>query len=168
MPALSTHSNACPAFDAVIPPGNSVASQTFPVNNTGMFYPILVEKTVTVYQMSLVVTVQSGSVDVGIYDEFGAAIVRAGAVSVAAAGLQTFDITDTTLTPNIYWFAIGCTTTVAAFRGASGSGILTRAMGAFQVASAYSSGLITPVTYAFPAASTAFFPMLTAHLVSTV
>lgn len=164
--SLSTFGPTSLCLDLAIGGGSTTANIAFPTVNLGVFTPVWVEQPVTAYKMGIIVGTQSGNVDVGIYNEFGTAVVRAGTTAVAAAGAQLFDITDTLLQPGVYFLAIACDNTTATFRATATSGGLTRTVGQATVASAFSSGLITPVTYAAPTVN--YLPLVMASVVPTL
>lgn len=83
--------------------------------NDAVFVPFEIDQEVTVIQIHIMVTTTGGNVDVGLYDEFGVRLVSNGAVATAAAGIQTFNITDITLGPGRYFFGISCSLTTPAF-----------------------------------------------------
>lgn len=164
--ALSTFGPMSPVADIGLFLASASAGTAFPSANLGVFHPILVESPCTVYQMAVVVTTQSGNVDVGIYDENGVALVRAGATAVAVAGIQTFNVTDTALKPGLVYMGMACDNTTAAFQATAASGGFTRAQGQVVAISAYSGGLVTPLTFIAPTVN--YFPLVMASLVSTL
>jgi len=95
-------------------PGGATAG-AWPANNRAIYLPFFIERVVTAFKMSVEVTTQSGNLDMGIYDENFARLVSLGSTAVAAAGLQVGDIADTVLTPGLYYMAMNCSTTAAAF-----------------------------------------------------
>ncbi len=130
--------------------GGVLASAAWQVANTGVFIPVRIFEAVTVVKMGVVVgTSNTGLVDVGIYDPAGNRLVRAGSTSLGTtSSIQTFDVTDTYLNPGLYYFAAACSSTSGSLFGFAITNVMLRACGVFTVASAFSSGLITPVTYA--------------------
>src|SRR5262245_52265293 len=64
------------------------ATNTWPSANLAIYIPVLVQSTMTAYQIVFVVGTQSGNCDVGIYDELGNRIVSKGSTAVAASGFQ--------------------------------------------------------------------------------
>lgn len=132
---------------------------TWPVNNLALFFPIIVSSPCTVYHMAVEVTTQSGNVDVGIYNEALSLLVSAGSTAVAAAGLQSFNIADTVLAPGLYYLAMACSTTVAAFRRLPHQGTEMRVFGAAQQATA----LPLPATATFAALAQNYMPGIAAY-----
>lgn len=89
---------------------------TWPTNNAAIYMPVLVPEVFMPVQALIIVTTQSGNVDVGLYREDGGKVWSAGSTAVAAAGVQAFTVTaGTVLVPGLYWMAMACSTTVAAF-----------------------------------------------------
>ncbi len=122
-----------------------------------IYQPALVVKRSVIYKISIRVQTQNGNVDVGIYDWGNKQLVNAGTTAVAAAGVQTFDITDTTLTPGWYKLAIVTDSATAVFRCSTNVTVANgRVCGFQQEATAIplpATG--TPVAYA-----TAVAPMI--------
>ena len=120
--------------------------------NLGVFIPFAVDQQIIVTQIHLEVTTTGGNVDVGIYDEAGNRLVSNGAVATAAAGVQTFNITDTTLVPGRYYVGISCSATTPAFKECSplwaASAVGATLVGARQAAAVHP--LPATVTYATP------------------
>lgn len=139
---------------------------TWPAANRAIYCPILVEDPVTVTQMAVLVTAQSGNLDVGIYSETGVRLVSKGSTAVGAANaVQAVDITDTYLVPGVYFLALCVDNTTAAFQRASNSTGYLQACGVQQQA----VGAVTlpdPATFANPASS--YIPMITALCMSAV
>lgn len=136
------------------------AAATWPAANRALYCPVLVESVCVAQQMAVIVGVQSGNLDIGIYNEAGAQLVHAGSTAVGAAGVQVVNITDTTLTPGVYFLALNCDNTTATFNktstGAAGAysalGIQQQAVGAIA--------LPATATFANPAA--AYAPLIMA------
>lgn len=137
----------------------SASAGAWPVNNLGLYFPIIVSSPCTVYHMAIEVTTQSGNVDVGIYDALLNKLVSAGSTAVAAAGVQSFNVTDTPLTPGLYYLAMACSTTVAAFRRLAPQGVEARVFGAAQQATA----LALPSTATFAAMAQNYMPGIAAY-----
>jgi hypothetical protein len=83
----------------------------WPANNLALYIPFLVEQTCTAYKMAFEVGAQAGNYDVGIYSEGGVRLVSKGSTAVPGAGLAVVDITDTLLTPGVYYMAMNVDTT---------------------------------------------------------
>lgn len=112
----------------------AASSSTWPSANLALYYPLLVADRCTVYHMGIQVGTQAGNVDVGIYDEALNLKVSAGSTAVAAAGVQTFNIADTVLTPGLYYLAMACSSATAAFVRMPHQGVEMRMFGAAQQA----------------------------------
>jgi hypothetical protein len=108
---------------------NSTAT-TWPSANRAIYIPVPVTDTITIYQMAVRIQTQSGNLDVGIYDYNGNRLVSAGSTAMAAAGVQTFNVADTTLVPGWYHMAVNVSNTTAVLRGhTAGSGVITNRVG---------------------------------------
>ena len=93
------------------------AGGVWPAVNRAIYCPILVEDPVTVKQLVVWPTVQSGNFDIGIYTETGKRVISKGSTAVGAANtMQPVDITDTPLTPGFYYLGMSCDNTTAAFQ----------------------------------------------------
>jgi hypothetical protein len=139
---------------------------TWPVANRAIYAAVHIRSTVTVYKMGLIVGVQSGNLDVGIYSETGTRLVSSGSTAVAAAGLQVVDIADTTLTPGLYYLALCIdNTTASVFRNAQTNisfqqvvGIRSQAVGAVTL----------PTTATFANHTSQYVPLVVAFSGSSV
>lgn len=143
----------------------STVAQTWVATNRALYIPVIVDVTVTVYQMGFEVGTQSGNCDVGIYDVAKNRLVSAGSTAVAAAGFQAINIADTVLTPGVYFLAMNVDNTTAAVRGCLTAltpqqvcGVQQQAVGAVA--------LPNPCTFAN--AASVFVPYLTASVVATI
>lgn len=126
-------------------------SGAWPAANLAIYMPFLVETPVTAYKMAFEVGAQAGNCDVGIYDQLGNRLVSKGSTPVGPAGLQVIDITDTALTPGVYFMAmnVDTTTTLTIARVAPASGQWQQIAGHQQQA----VGAVTlpdPATFANP------------------
>lgn len=113
---LSTFGATSTAAEHMLLTGFSMGTNgTWPAANRALYVPVIVETTVTAFQMGIIVGVSSGNIDVGIYDEKFARVVSMGSTAVAAAGFQAFDIADTVLIPGVYYLAMCVDNTTASF-----------------------------------------------------
>jgi hypothetical protein len=133
--------------------GASIAAAVWPAANRAIYMPFLVDYTVTITHIGFEVSVQSGNCDVGIYDENSSRVVSKGSTAVGAAGIQTIDITDTTLNPGLYFIAM-CVDNITAsiFRFNGLEALALQVLGVQQQA----VGAVTlpdPATFANPAAN---------------
>lgn len=133
------------------------AAGVWPAANRAHYIPLLLETTVTVAQMAFNVSVQSGNYDVGIYDERGNRLVSKGSTAVPAAGLAAVDITDTTLTPGVYYMAMNVDNTTASIFRWTPPGSLLQMCG-MQVQAVGAVTLPNPATFANPALGTNYMP----------
>ncbi len=132
--------------------GNPVFSGAaiWPTANTAYYVAFYIDTTVTAYQMAIQVAVQSGNLDVGIYDSLGTRLVSKGSTAVAAAGIQVVDIADTTLTPGTYFMAMCCDNITASFRRWSTPDIQTLRCCGVQEQAVGAVTLPNPATFANP------------------
>lgn len=101
----------------------ALASAAWPTNALGQWTPIGVPTVCVARRMWWVngSTVSgSNNVEVGIYRDAGfkpgAKLITTGSVAQGTASqVQFVDITDTTLTPQLYWLYMSCSTTAATF-----------------------------------------------------
>ena len=139
------------------------AAAAYPVVNKALFIPVLVDKIIIVKAMAVLNgATLNGNVDVGIYDEARNRIVSIG-TGVAQAGVsavQTFNITDTTLTPGLYYLAMATNSNTATYFRANGViAESLRSCGMQEMATAYA--LPTTATFATPAST--FVPLIAAQ-----
>lgn len=116
------------------------ASAVWPTANTAIFVPFVVNSPIVVVKMGILngATV-SGNVDVGIYDDQQNRLISKGSTAQSGvSAVQSFDITDTSLLPGIYFMALcvdNVTATVyrsslAITGGPAALGIYNQAVGA--------------------------------------
>jgi hypothetical protein len=155
-------SPASPHSTGVVIGGTGSGNVTggFPTNNLAFYIPVSVHSAIVIAKLfwknggTL-----AGSVDAGIYDAGGTAIVRAGGVAQAGTSLfQEVDIADTTLNPGLYYLAISCSTTSAQFVRYGLNTIFAKSLGVCTQASAYP--LPAAATFATP--SSGNFPVICA------
>jgi len=130
----------------------------WPTANLVIYVPVVVLAPITAYQMGIRVVTQSGNLDIGIYDEMGNRLVSAGSTAVAVAGVQAVNITDTPLTPGVYFLAL-CIDNTTASVGSTGvpTALQLQTFGIQQQALG-SVTLPNPATFANPA--NAYVPMI--------
>jgi hypothetical protein len=142
------------------------AGAVWPAANRAIYVPFIVDVTVTAVAMFIEIAVQSGNCDVGIYDEVGNRLVSMGSTAVGAAGLQTFNIADTTLRPGLYYMAMCVDNVVASvFRSGGPQVVQQQTFGQRQQA----VGAVTlpdPATFANPASL--YTPVLSIAMNATV
>lgn len=130
----------------------------WPTANLAMYFPFIVTSQITAYSMMFQVGTQSGNCDVGIYTEQGVRLVSSGSTAVGATGIQVVDITDTVLTPALYFMAMNVDNITASFiRYSSPTGNIKQTCGVQEQA----VGAVTlpdPATFANPA--NAYTPVL--------
>lgn len=144
------------------------AGGVYPAANRALYIPIFVESPVTVYQLAVYPTAQSGNLDIGIYDESSNRLVSAGSTAVGAINtIQAINIADTYLIPGAYFLAINCDNTTAAFlRSNAGNATLYGFWGVQQQA----VGAVTlPATATMTSPiSSAYIPWISALTMSAV
>lgn len=163
-----------PAFGAItsaaatqsMAAGSFTAAAVWPAANRAIYIPFRVETTVTAYQMAVEVGTQSGNLDIGIYDELGNRLVSSGSTAVAAAGIQAVNITDTVLTPGIYFMALCVDNITAAFTRSSGSAALLLEVQGVQQQAVGAVTLPDPATFANPAS--AYVPLIAVATTATI
>lgn len=123
-------------FDAwQVSGSNANAGGTWPSANRAIYQPFIVEKTMIVTHIGFEVVTQAGNYDVGIYDEQLTRLVSLGSTSVPAAGPAKANISDTTLTPGLYYAAMNCSSATASIVRASAiTAIWLQVMGVRQQA----------------------------------
>lgn len=94
---------------------NTYGSAVWPSANRAIFVPFTVDEDYTVVKMGLANgAAVSGNVDLGIYDSSFTRLVSTG--STAQSGttqMQSFDVTDTDLSPGWYYMALAVSNTTA-------------------------------------------------------
>ena len=144
---------------------NLASVGAYPTANRALFYPVTVQRPVIAQQMGVIVGTQSGNIDVGIYDENGVRLVSSGSTVVGAAGVQTFDITDTPLAPGVYYLAMAVSNTTATFNRSAGLIVgALRGAGVRQMDTA----LPLPSTATFATIASNFVPLLVASTISVL
>ncbi len=166
--AVHTSSAQCLVSDAIqILAGGFSAAGATSTANRGFYIPFMVETPVTAYQMSFEVGAQAGNYDVGLYDEIGNRLTSVGSTVVPAAGLALVNITDTLLTPGVYYMAIvlSTATTLTVNRYNSAAALLISTLGA-RTQDIGATTLPDPATFAVYTGT--FLPGLSVHLAATV
>lgn len=155
-------------------PGSGIAlpcsgtGRVWPAANRAIYMPVVVSIPVVVTNLSVIVAVQSGNMDVGIYSETGTRIVSAGSTAVGAAGLQVFNIADTTLVPGVYFLAMcvdNTTASVSTTNASAYSAVVLRTAGCQQQA----VGAVTlPSTATFANPEGTYAPLVMGSTMSAV
>lgn len=141
--------------------GIAQANRAWPGANKAMFYPFIVDKPVTVFQMSYVNgTTPVANADVGIYDIRGNRLVSSGSVAGGSANvINIVDVADTLLAPG-YYFSAMVTDGVTSILGYNPAVAVLASTGVCEMATAFP--LPTPATLV--RATSAFVPVLSAQL----
>lgn len=149
--------------------GNLSAAGVWPVANKGIYIPVQVLVSCTVYQLGWLngATVGTNTVDVGIYSEAGTRLISTTpTLTSGASALQTVNIADTVLTPDTYYLAMAMNgTTDTVFRSAAGfiQGVTT----GVGEQTGLTSGTL-PATFSLSALASSFFPAVAAAFESAV
>lgn len=114
-------------------------TQAWPTANEAIFIPFSVQCIVTVRKMFIVNgATLSGNVDVGIYNRNGTRLVSIGSTAQAGVSvIQEFDITDTLLSPGLYYLACAIDNGTATLDMIGPSIVLAMGMGIAEMASAF-------------------------------
>lgn len=163
---LSSAGPNCMAADLIVATSQAYnAGAVWPVANKAFYVPVWLNRPATVYKLSTIFTAQSGNYDIGLYDEFGHRLVSKGTAAVPAAGIAIADVADTPINPGGYLLALNVDNVVAAVRRSS-VGVLVMRMCGLQEQSV---GAVTlPATATFAVLSSAYCPLIAAHLRPTV
>lgn len=146
--------------------GLNAGVQTWPAANRALYIPVIVPTTVTVVKMFMLngATI-NGNFDVGIYDDQKNLIVSKGSTAHASANvIQAFDITDTTLSPGVYYFGIASDSATATIQAFTNAIPLCQASGVLSQATAFP--LPSPAVWV--AAQDAYVPIVRATLRTVV
>ena len=119
---LSWTANALPSVQFLgVGIGDGVDS-TYSANKVYLF-PVYTEAALTVTKVRVYVAVQSGNIDVGIYNTLGAKVVSSGSTAVGGVGTQNVAIASTVLTAGTrYFVAIALDNATASLRTANTQG----------------------------------------------
>jgi hypothetical protein len=146
--------------------GAFTSTATWPAVDRALYVPFQVDIPFTAKTIALVVAIQSGNLDVGIYDEKGNRIVSKGSTAVAAAGNQFVDLTASvtgTASPVLQWgtyyLAMNCDNTTASFNKQSTNAALTLEVCGVQQQAVGAVTLPATATFANPAS--AYVPLMT-------
>jgi hypothetical protein len=125
---------------------------TWPTADMAIYLPVIVETRVIVKKLWFEnADTATGNYDIGLYDASGTAILRKGsAAKTAANDIVTWDCTDTTIGPGVYYLALACSTNSDTFAGIPPTAPAAAAFGAYSEASA----LPLPATATFAVANT--------------
>lgn len=100
-----------------------LTSTVWPAADRALYIAFHLDAPFQVQKLAVLVGIQSGNLDMGIYDEWGNRIVSKGSTAVAAAGNQVIDLTTSVtgtaspaLNPGTYWVAMNVDNTTASFR----------------------------------------------------
>lgn len=97
-----------PAGDANLNSVLNGSSGTWPAANRAIYIPVGIERSVVVDRMGVYNgSAVAGTVDIGVYSQFGVKIVSTGATTQAGtSAVQVIDVTNTTLAPGTYYLAL--------------------------------------------------------------
>lgn len=130
----------------------------WPSANRAIFVPFLVFNPLVAVKMFIANgSTVSGNVDVGIYDTGGSRLVSSGSTAHAGtSATQVFDITDTTLNPGVYYFAVAMDNTTGTIKALTSAVGICSACGVLSQSTAFA--LPSPATFA--AAADAYIPLV--------
>jgi hypothetical protein len=135
----------------------NAAAAAWPAANLGLFIPFTLDAAATAKQMFWENGAVAGTTDIGIYDANGNRLVSLGATTNAGT-LQIGNITDTALTPGLYYMAmVASTVTTQTYISEVSTVAWCRACGMQQQAIG-SATLPNPATFA--AAANAYIPLV--------
>jgi hypothetical protein len=134
------------------------AEAAWPAANRAIYVPFVLSESVTVVKLFIYMGNSNvGNVDVGIYDSDLARVVSAGSTTdPASAGLQEFDVTDTTMGPGQFYLAMAYNATGNVFSWITGDLQMTKTLGVAQEASAFA----LPATATLAAATSDYIPVM--------
>lgn len=138
--------------------GSVSSAGAWPTANKAIYVPFVVHQPFTVVKAFVEIGTASGNIDVGVYDDQKNLIVSDGGHAQAGANaIQSFDLTDTTLNPGVYYMAVAANnTTGTIFRFSFTNNLWAGAAGVLTQTSAYP----LPSTANWAAAADAYVPFL--------
>jgi hypothetical protein len=74
-------------------------------SNGAVLSPFIPPVAMTITQMAIIVTVSAGNLDIGLYDASFDRLVSTGSTAAGSAGIQVFDITNTSLSAGTLYYA---------------------------------------------------------------
>jgi hypothetical protein len=136
----------------------------YPTASLALFFPFITDVPILVTQISHEnSSTVSGNVDVGIYDELGNRKVSKGGVAqTGTITIQVHDVTDTLLSPGVYYMAFVLDNATGQVNRATTPAAVARSCGAKEMASAYP----LPATATFAGCTTAYQPAMSVHTMS--
>lgn len=120
------------------------SSSAWGTANRAVYIPVRVTRACVVRKLGASVTATAtGNIDIGIYSQSGTRLVSTGSTAKTTSTVQVIDITDTTLTPGLYYLALNNDTTTDTFAVTSDQtapvvtarGVLTEEVGAVTLPS---------------------------------
>lgn len=146
--------------DMIMQGAGTAAAAAVTTNNRIWYIPFLVHRIVTITRIGLLNggTV-AGNVEVGIYNEAGVQLVTSGAVAQSGTNAaQIYDITDTVLTPGLYYVAIVTSNATATLFRWNAAMLATNSTAVFTSLAAGSAsaslGILVQATGTLPATAT--------------
>lgn len=136
------------------------ASGAWPAANRAIFCPVIVDRQVGVSRLIIGAgATASGNFDVGIYDRHGNRLVSTGSTVKGTSVEHVISITQTALSPGLYYLALAANATANYVRVSTGVE-LTRLMGSLQMDTAFP----LPATATFAARTSGETPHILAEL----
>lgn len=147
-----------PWMRTLTPP--AAATAAWPATNEAIYIPFTLPVTMIAARMFVYNgTTASGNLDLGIFDTGGNSIITKGTTAQSGTSvLQFLDITDTTLSPGVYY--MGCSmdgTTGTTFAHAPNSLAVARTSGVLSQSTAF---VLPTTTATFAAAQHAYIPIV--------
>ena len=134
--------------------GSGLSAAAWPTANKAYYIPVSIYSPVTIVKMFVVNgATASGNIDVGIYDAGGARLVSIGTTAQSGtSAIQEFNITDTTLSPGLYYLACAMDNTTGTVEVWNPSIAIARSLGIVEQTTAFA----LPATATFAALSGTF------------
>ena len=147
--------------------GTMATSTAWGTANLALYIPVFLGTYATVYQMGVTNgTVVNGNFQLGVYNERGVQMcVTASTAQAGVSAIQKIDVTDTLLTPGVYYLAIATNSTTATFNCAATTLIRQAATGVQEQTTAFT--LPSPITLG-TLSTRLFCPAVTAFYHGTV
>lgn len=119
--------------------GFTISAAGWPTANKAIGYPVIIHETTTITKMFIENgSSVAGSVDVGIYHQFGTLITSLGGVLQSGTNaIQELNIADTVLEPGFYYFVMVMTNVTGSTARFSPTSAVGRVLGVVEMTNAY-------------------------------
>jgi hypothetical protein len=129
-----------------------------------VYTPVIIRAQYTVKTIGVYIGTSSGNLDVGIYLPNGTRIVSSGSTAAGTgSAVQSINITDTTLSPGLYYAALACDNTTIQIGAKANQAGANLVRGQFTENSAFA--LPATATFAAPASDSCPFMILSPNSV---